>query len=55
MRSDGFYWVKYRGVWVIAEYTCARWFICGVGDSFLSYEFDEIEGRRMDKGLGHEH
>lgn len=50
-RAEGWYWVKFRGRWAIAEYTVYEedadelpdWTFCGLKDQYWNdSEFDEI-------------
>ena len=47
MREDGFYWVKYCGNWVVAEWWpgFGNWSISGSEDSVLERELEEIDER----------
>ena len=47
MREDGFYWVKYCGNWVVAEWWLGfgNWSISGSEDSVLDRELDQIDER----------
>jgi hypothetical protein len=51
-REEGYYWVFYRGEWIIAQYVnkkSGQWWICEFqvdGSLFDSY-FTEIDERRI--------
>lgn len=51
-RDDGFYWVKYCGNWIVAEWWLGfgNWSIPGSEDSILEKELDEIDERRIVRG-----
>lgn len=44
MRASGYYWVKYVGKWIVAEWDQgdASWFICGAEEWGDDNRFDEI-------------
>lgn len=46
-REDGFYWVKYRDEWCIAEWTAGIWYHTGSELSFSDAEMDKIDEKRL--------
>lgn len=50
MREEGYYWVKYKGDWVIAEWAKLSkpcWFITGYNDVIPLNLITEIDERRI--------
>ena len=53
-REEGYYWVKYRGDWIIAEYTHElrpKWYVIGNECPFHEREFSEINENRIINNL----
>ena len=50
-RENGYYWVKYDGKWVIAEYYAPNfpltWGMCNSEENFFDEEFEEISENRI--------
>jgi len=42
MRKNGFYWVKYLGNWIIAEWSYRHWYITRTDHQFKDSDFDLI-------------
>lgn len=42
MLSDGYYWVKFRHEWLIAEYREETWYFCGQAMGYASYDLQQI-------------
>lgn len=44
MREAGFYWVKHKGRWVVAEWEprYGDWWLTGTDECFFDDEFDEM-------------
>jgi hypothetical protein len=47
MREPGYYWVKYRGVWMPADYESFCWMLIGYDGPVREEELDEI-GERLE-------
>lgn len=48
MREQGYYWVKYKGKWIIAEWwPNMGWSIAGFIHSREDYDFEEIDEKRI--------
>lgn len=48
MRNEGYYWAKYKGKWIIAEYDDGEWFTCGSRMIFFEDAyFDEIDENQI--------
>lgn len=41
-RQPGYYWVKFKGTWVISEYTGYYWELTGREDGYYDDAFSEI-------------
>lgn len=46
-RESGFYWVKYRGYWIVAEWVYSRgydsyWSMTGSSEQYFNDSFTEI-------------
>jgi hypothetical protein len=58
MRENGFYWVKYRGNWQIAQYSNSIintfrincWWLIGDEKCYLDFPFEEIDETRLVRG-----
>lgn len=48
-RVEGFYWVKYEGEWIIAEYDMNEWYKTGVENFYEDSHLDEIDERRIER------
>lgn len=46
-RKDGYYWVKYSGSFIIAEYFNGYWFTFGDEDVINDSDFEEIDERQI--------
>ena len=48
-REDGFYWVKFNGEWVVAEWVqvCAMWFVPQETGEFPNLCIEQIDERRI--------
>ncbi len=46
-REPGFYWVRYRGNWMVAEWACDVWFFAGRDDDADESELEEV-GQRIE-------
>lgn len=49
-RKSGYYWVKYCGEFVVAEYlndSDKSWYMAGVSLSFYDSDFDQINETRI--------
>lgn len=40
--KTGYYWVKYKGAWLIALYHPGYWWLCGFDRDYKITDFDEI-------------
>jgi hypothetical protein len=50
MRKEGFYWVKFQGEWVVAEYIGdSKWWLPGAIE-YLGTWFDEIDETKLERG-----
>lgn len=50
MREEGYYWVKYQGHWIVANFTFARyWCIAGDESQFYDSDFESIDEKRLMK------
>lgn len=58
MRQSGYYWVKYDGKWIVAEFEYFLykngdeykiWQVAGLELSFYDNEFDEIDETRIER------
>lgn len=49
-RKSGYYWVKYKGFWLIAEYSAIldKWWLTSVEESFSENEFEEITEKQIE-------
>lgn len=53
-RLAGYYWVKYGGEWVIAEWTgngehYGVWMLCGDECVKITEEFEEVDEAKVDR------
>ena len=50
-RESGFYWVKYKGKWIIANWRegCNRWFVTGNDMSFITSEFEKLYNVKLEE------
>jgi len=50
-RQPGYYWVKYKGNWIVAEWLLNSWWpSCAESDQSWSDDyFDEIDERRIER------
>lgn len=48
-RESGFYWVKFEGNWIVAEYYnfTHHWELCGVYDKHYERDFEAINETRL--------
>lgn len=47
-RAFGYYWVKWRGKWTIAEFDYFHeWWIAGIPDFLNEIELEEIDERQI--------
>lgn len=46
-REPGFYWVKYEGEWIIADYAFGFWLITGFESSYYDSDFEAIHETRL--------
>jgi len=49
-RPDGFYWVKWRGHWVVAWWDLDTWWIPQREEDFTDADFEEI-GQKVEREL----
>ncbi len=48
MREEGYYWVKYRGNWIVAECPFGTyWWIPGDDYQLNDSDFEEIDEKRL--------
>ena len=40
--KNGFYWIRYRFIWIIGKHVDGTWFFCGNGKGFSDEYVDEI-------------
>lgn len=49
-REEGFYWVLYAGIWVVAEYQKnGWWWYAGQEDPLTQHSLEEIDERRIER------
>jgi hypothetical protein len=48
-RPNGYYWVKYQGQWLIAEYADRMWIFLGDIGLMLDYHFDKIHEVKIEE------
>ncbi len=47
-RKQGYYWVKYKGDWMVFEFDGVNTFYrCGSEEMYSDYEFDEIKNLKI--------
>lgn len=48
MREEGYYWVKYNGKWMIAEFwRSGLWWLTGALPHYNEEDFEEIDEKRL--------
>lgn len=49
MREEGYYWVKYGGLWIVAQWQLSNrlWWVCGYEYSVSETDFEEIDEKRL--------
>jgi hypothetical protein len=52
MRTDGYYWVKWKTKWIVAEYQDGLWFLSGLTVDFDDSDFAEIDETPIVRGEG---
>lgn len=47
MRQEGYYWVKRKGAWYVAEWAANCWYLTGDGRMLNDNYFEEINENRI--------
>jgi hypothetical protein len=50
-RPEGFYWVKYYGQWMIAEWHECKWIFLGDIGMYTDDSFDKIHEAKIEKPM----
>lgn len=46
-RKEGFYWVRFNGYFIVAEWQSGQWWTIESEDAFMDEHFEEIDERRI--------
>ena len=48
-RPEGYYWIRFGGNWIIAEYQGGKWWMAGMEAAVETSEIDVVQGSPLQR------